>query len=97
MEIKQLYQTFFTSQPRSFIDILLYCQDKQVLYKKLVSTVNELRKQCSKDISCDKVIAQLGNNAQSDIMGLTPVNRNHEIEYHSLEQLKEISQMVKLL
>jgi transposase len=33
-EMKQLYQTFFTSQPRSFIDILLYCQDKQAMSQR---------------------------------------------------------------
>jgi transposase len=91
-EIKELYSLFFTSHPRGFIEILLYCQQNQIDNEKLNDTVYYLSRICPQDVSADKVIALLGNRSTE---ALVPVHAegSDEIENQALEQLKEISKL----
>lgn len=89
--IRLLYQRYFESNPRGFIDILLYCKNGDIDHEKLEDAVDKLRRLCPGDISADKVIALLGN--QSDVVTSSPpeAKKTDEIEDLSLIQLQEIT------
>lgn len=91
-ELKELYLQYFKSQPRGFIDILHYCQAKAVSSKKLVDTVTQLTQLCPNDVSCEKVIALLGN--QTPLTLITTKVIEGEIEHFSHMQLQEIASIV---
>lgn len=93
LEIRQLYERFFRSNPRGFIDVLQYCQSKNVPHYKLEKTVHELTQLCPQDVSPDKVIALLGNQSQ-ELVPVADSGRKSEIEDYSRDQLLEISMMV---
>jgi len=89
--IRLIYQRYFESNPRGFIDILLYCKNNGLDHEKLEETVQKLIRLCPGDISSDKVIALLGN--QSDEITSSPPQAKitDEIEDLSLIQLQEIT------
>jgi transposase len=91
-EIKRVYEQFFRNQPQGFIEILLYCHNKNVSHQKLIKTVNELSHLCPKDISVDKVIAMLGNQP-SEADPPATVKKPDEIEGFCLIQLTDIAQL----
>ena len=92
-EIRRLYERFFRSNPRGFIDILQYCHSKNIPHQKFEETVHELNWLCPQDVSPDKVIALLGNQSL-ELKPLAEPVRENEIEDYSREQLLEISMMV---
>jgi hypothetical protein len=89
-EIQGIYEQFFRSNARGFIDILQYCQNKNVPHQRLVKTVHELTHLCPKDVSSDKVLAMLGNQPGENIPAAKSEIKN-EIEACSLNQLQEIT------
>ena len=91
-EIKKLYEQFFRSQPQGFIDILQYCQNKNVPHQKLVKTVDELALLCPKDVSVDKVLALLGNQPV-EAASAAPPDIPDETTGFCLVQLTEITQL----
>jgi hypothetical protein len=90
-EIKALYHRYFESQPRGFIDILLYCKNKQISHERLVDTVQKVIVLCPGDVSVDKVIALLGNQPQDMVSPELQPEKRDEIEDHSIRQLQEIT------
>ena len=94
-EIKRLYDQFFRSNARGFIDILQYCQNKNIPHQKLVKTIQELNRLCPKDVSPDKVLAMLGNQPSENVP-VPPSERKDEIEACSREQLMEITMMANI-
>jgi len=92
-EIKSLYHRFFENQPRGFIEILLYCKDKQISHERLVETVHKVSVLCPGDVSVDKVIALLGNHSQEMVIPESHSRKKDEIEDHSMQQLQEIAQL----
>ncbi len=94
-EIKALYHCFFENQPRGFIDILLYCKNKQVPHERLVEAVDKVSVLCPGDVSVDKVIALLGNQPPEMIIPLPHSKKRDEIEDHSMQQLQEIAKLTE--
>ena len=92
LEIKRLYELFFRSNARGFIEIMQYCQNKNIPHLKLVKTIHELSRLCPKDVSTDKVLAMLGNQPSENVL-VTTSERKDEIETCSREQLMEITLM----
>ncbi len=90
-EIKALYHRYFESQPRGFIDILLYCKNKQISHERLMDTVQKVIVLCPGDVSVDKVIALLGNQPQDMVSPELQPEKRDEIEDHSIRQLQEIT------
>jgi transposase len=90
--LRELYFKHFVNQPRGFIDILHYCHSKEVTIQKVMETVSELTRLCPGDISCEKIIAILGN--QTPLTMITNATINGEIELFSHRQLEEIASMV---
>jgi len=91
-EIKRIYEQFFRSNARGFIEIMQYCQNKNIPHQKLVKTIQELNRLCPKDVSPDKVLAMLGNQPSENVP-VIPSERKDEIEACSREQLMEITLM----
>ena len=92
-EVKRLYEQFFRSNARGFIEIMQYCQNKNIPHPKLVKTIHELNRLCPNDVSPDKVLALLGNQSSEKAQSLSS-DRKDEIEECSREQLMEITLMV---
>lgn len=91
-QLRKLYHKHFVNQSRGFIDILHYCQAKEVSHQKLVDTVEELTRLCPNDVSCEKVIALLGNQSPLSFLAANVIKG--ETEHLSMVQLREISAMV---
>jgi transposase-like protein len=90
-QLKNLYQAYFVNQPRSFVELLLYCKAKEVHQQKLVSTITNLESICPRDVSSEKVMALLGN--QEYVTPLIGQMVKGEIELLAEAQLKEIAIM----
>lgn len=90
--LRELYLKHFVNQPRGFIDMLHYCHSKEVPCQKLVDTVAELTRLCPNDVSWEKVIALLGNQAPLTLLANNDIKG--EIEIFSHLQLEEIASMV---
>ncbi len=93
--IRDLYHRYFENRPRGFIDILLYCKNNQVSHESLIETVHKVCRLCPDDVSVDKVIALLGNQPPEGMSPKTQSEKKDEIEDLSMQQLQEISQLVK--
>jgi hypothetical protein len=94
-EIKTLYNRFFESQPRGFIDILLYCKNNQLSHASLAETVHKVSILCPGDVSVDKVIALLGNQSTDPELPKSQSQNRDEIEDLSMQQLQEITQLAE--
>jgi hypothetical protein len=93
--IRLIYQRFFESDPRGFIDILLYCKKGGIDHEKLEDAVDKLCRICPGDISADKVIALLGNQSDASTLSPPQAKKTDEIEDLSLRQLQEITLMAE--
>jgi len=90
-EIRALYHRYFESQPRGFIDILLYSKNNQISHESLVKTVHKVSMLCPGDVSVDKVIALLGNQETDLELYKSQPEKRDEIEDLSMQQLQEIT------
>ncbi len=59
--LKELYDDFFSSNPRDFIDLLQFCVRLNVAQVKLEETVKLLLSLCTHTITTEKITAILGN------------------------------------
>lgn len=59
--LKELYDDFFTSTPRDFVDLLQFCVRFHVPQVKLEETVKLLLSLCTHSITTEKITAILGN------------------------------------
>lgn len=59
--LKELYDDFFTTNPRDFIDLLQFCIRFNVAQAKLEDTVKLLLSLCTHTITTEKITAILGN------------------------------------
>ena len=59
--LKQLYRTYFTEEPRNFIDLLGYCHNHGVTNEKLEQVVRRLSQNPSNSVTTEKIKALLGN------------------------------------
>ena len=59
--LKELYDDFFISNPRDFIDLLQFCVRFNVAQVKLEETVKLLLSLCTHTITTEKITAILGN------------------------------------
>lgn len=94
-EIKALYQRYFKNHAKDFIDILLYCKNKEISHQRLVETVNKVSVLCPADVSVDKVIALLGNQPLLKALPEEKVEKTGEIENNSMQQLQEITRLAE--
>lgn len=90
--IQKLYNTYFSSSPRPFIELLLYCQKHDIGIQQLEKQVELLLSVSPHDVSVEKLLALLGNNESKPEAGTTP----GAIELQSQAQLQEIADFIHL-
>ena len=88
--LRDLYSKYYSSNPGSFIDLLLYCRKHQLSWEKIQEAETYLIDLCPKDISTDKFTAYLGNKPieEESIFEI-----DNQIEIASKSQLKEIANL----
>lgn len=64
--LKELYQQYFTTASRDFIDLLDYCHVNKITGEKLNSAVVRLKSSGVREITSDKLKAILGNSGRTE-------------------------------
>ena len=87
--LQKLFSTYFSNEPRDFIDLLAYCHKFKITDEKLEESVSRLFKSGVKHITAQKLTALLGNK-QTDFK---PASYSQIIE-RSQSQLSEITALM---
>jgi hypothetical protein len=89
--IQTMYRNHFAHDPRSFIELLQYCQFHDISNQQLQGSVEKLSHRSSVDMTTDHVIALLGNSLEE----ATPIRDEPDaIILRSMENLKELASMM---
>jgi transposase len=64
--LKELYEQYFTTAPRDFIDLLDYCHKSKITDEKLSSAVGRLQSSGIRQMTADKLKAILGNSPRTE-------------------------------
>ena len=93
--IREVYTRWFTSQPRDFIELLLFCQQLEVPHQRLLEAAIYVSGVCPNSVTGEKIMVILGNqpNALNDSK---QEEARGEIETFSNLQLDEITSLMKL-
>jgi len=89
--LEKLYQQFYLSAPRDFIDLLHYCRQNKISEENLEATVSRLVSLCTQSITTEKLTALLGNKPREDAK---PVAINNQTAYLAQEQLKQVTALL---
>jgi hypothetical protein len=87
--LKELYDEFFTTTPRDFIDLLQFCVRFNIAQVKLEETVKQLISLCTHQITTEKITAILGNKTVETSSPV--VVDKSEIAAQSKNLLKELT------
>lgn len=87
--LKQLYNEYFTNEPRRFIDLLDYCIKNKITDEKLEESVKRLLNTGIGEISIEKIKALLGNKQSEQ----TPIVCTQIVQM-AKNQLSELSQLM---
>lgn len=91
--IQSLYAEHFIHNPRSFIELLQYCQAHEISHQQLRTTINTVSNQHPCSVDTDHIIALLGN--QPDAIQIVTENTGPDpIAVQSLENLSELASMM---
>ena len=89
--LKKLYQQFYLSTPRDFIDLLHYCRQNKISEENLEATVTRLVGLCTQSVTTEKLTALLGNKPREEGK---PVAVNNQTAYLAQKQLKQITALM---
>ena len=89
--LKDLYEKFFFSTPRAFIELLHYCHRHQVSGETLEGSVARLLKSNNGNITTEMIMALLGNKPQKEHISFP---HKGETVDRSREQLQQINQLL---
>jgi hypothetical protein len=89
--IQTMYRNHFVHDPRSFIELLQYCQFHEISNQQLQGSVEKLSHRSSADITTDHVIALLGNSLEE---ATSTSDEPDAIILRSMENLKELASMM---
>jgi hypothetical protein len=89
--LKKLYQQFYLSTPRDFIDLLHYCRQNKISEENLEVTVTRLVGLCTQSVTTEKLTALLGNKPREEGK---PVAVNNQTAYLAQKQLKQITALM---
>lgn len=59
--LRRLYTEYYQQTPKSFIDLLIYCNEHRISGERLESAVQRLLKSCPKNIGTEQIKVLLGN------------------------------------
>ena len=89
-----LYERHFREiAPRDFIELLIYCKENQINKQNLENTCEYLLSRGLKTLSCESIIATLGNKIIKEVVNMPMDTREQEIALYSQMQLTEITNM----
>jgi len=88
--LKELYEKFFRSTPREFIEMLHYCHRHQVSGESLEESVGRLLDRNPKNITVEMITALLGNKTAK---GTDFLPEDNETVIRAKEQLQRLSQI----
>jgi len=86
--LKELYDNYFSTTPRDFVDLLQFCVRFNIGQEKLEETVKLLLSLCTHHITTEKITAILGNKAPA---GVIIVQDKSQTADQSKKLLKELS------
>jgi transposase len=94
-EVKDIYTEFFTSEPKSFIELLQYCKDNLIALSEIDKVVNKLRKVSLKSINKDSILVSISKSEESSQTTIKQESLQSEdarcIEKYSQDSLRELS------
>ena len=90
-QLKKIYDTYFTSFPRDFIELLHYCHQNQIADLNLATTVEKLANNGRGTITSEKLIALLGNKPSVEFG--TP-NELDQTSHLAINHLKQTAQLM---
>ncbi|GJM64868.1 hypothetical protein [Persicobacter diffluens] len=90
--LKGLFDDHFSTNPRSFIEMLAFCQKEGIDHQRLVLCVDQIkRKQPTASITWELIRVLLGNKEKE-----TPViNINSTILHHAQQTISQASKLLK--
>lgn len=88
--IRKLYNSYFSSKPKAFIELLLYCQKYDIGIDQLEQQIAHLLSLSPHDVSVEKLLALLGNKPLSTQIA----SPQGAIEIQSQAQLREIADFI---
>jgi len=89
--LKELFDNYFSSTPRDFIDLLQFCVHFNVSQEKLEDTVKLLLSLCTHDITTEKITAILGNKPPETVQ---VIQHRSETADQSKNLLKELTALM---
>ena len=91
LKLKKLYQQFYLSTPRDFIDLLHYCHQNKISEENLEATVTRLVGLCTQSVTTEKLTALLGNKPREESKSVAV---NNQTAYLAQKQLKQITALM---
>ena len=88
--LQELHSKYYSSKPRDFIGLLLYCAKHQLSWERLQEAELYLITICPDQISTDKLTAYLGNKPEEEVPNF---DIEGQIEQASKAQLKEFADL----
>lgn len=88
-KIKTIYQEYFTTENRDFIELLQYCKNKNTSIETLEKAIGKLQKICPTNINKDKILAVIEKSEEPEIKQ----NTDNEIHQYSQELLKQLTEI----
>ena len=88
-DFQVLYQKYFLSQSKIFIELLIYMKENKLTLKDIQAVIFKLEKLCPRDISTVKIKTIIERNEEEDTF-----SKNSEIEKVSLSQLSDLAQLL---
>lgn len=88
--LKEMYQQFFISCPRDFIDLLHYCWEHRISGERLEESVGRLQKVFPRTITTEKITALLGNKSLAPVK---VVPKEDETTSKSKQQLSQVASL----
>jgi transposase len=92
--LQSMYMDHFRHDSRGFIELLQYCQLKEIPDQKLIQCVEQLIKQYPSGITAEYVMAVAGN--QPSVSMHTESNKQDPIVTRSMQNLMEMTLMMEL-
>ncbi len=91
--ISSLYSEHFIHNPRSFVELLQYCQTNDIAHSQLRNTIATLVNRYPNSVDTDHVIALLGNQPEESPVAKESVAFD-AIAIQSMENLGELASMM---
>jgi len=90
VQLKKIYDAYFTDIPRDFIGLLHYCQQNQIEDIHLLATVKQLTSNGGGNVTSEKLMALLGNKPSNKSDGTYSLNQTSHLAKNHLIQTAQL-------